>query len=147
LYFCSSKLNKEANVQKREDWEKALKDVDVVVHLAAETGTGQSMYEIERYTDVNIKGTAIMLDILTNEEHSVKKVVVAASRAIYGEGRYYSEEKEAYVYPTERADADMAKGDFEVKYPGCNMPLKLVGTTEDSTIHPTSVYGITKQNT
>ena len=49
------------------------------------------------------------------------------------------------MYPTERADADMAKGDFEVKYPGCNMPLKLVGTTEDSTIHPTSVYGITKQ--
>ena len=72
------------DVQNKSDWQKALKNADVIVHLAAETGTGQSMYEIERYTDVNIKGTAIMLDILTNEEHSVKKIVAAASRAIYG---------------------------------------------------------------
>lgn len=133
------------SVTSKEDWIKALEGVECVVHLAAETGTGQSMYEIQKYVNVNIGGTALLLDILTNTKHSVKKVIVAESRAIYGEGRYYSEEKEAYVYPTERADADMAKGDFEVKYPGCNMPLKLVGTTEDSTIHPTSVYGITKQ--
>lgn len=133
------------SVTSKEDWIKALEGVECVVHLAAETGTGQSMYEIQKYVDVNIGGTALLLDILTNTKHSVKKVVVAESRAIYGEGRYYSEEKDAYVYPTERTDADMANGDFEVKYPGCNKPLKLVGTTEDSMIHPTSVYGITKQ--
>lgn len=133
------------SVTSKEDWIKALDGVECVVHLAAETGTGQSMYEIQKYVDVNIGGTALLLDILTNTKHSVKKVVVAESRAIYGEGKYYSEEKDAYVYPTERTDADMANGDFEVKYPGCNKPLKLVGTTEDSMIHPTSVYGITKQ--
>ena len=76
-------------VTSKDDWKKALKDVDVIVHLAAETGTGQSMYEIEKYVDTNIKGTAIMWDTLTNEKHNVKKVVVAASRAIYGEGKYY----------------------------------------------------------
>ena len=118
--------------------------IDGVIHLAAETGTGQSMYEIEKYTAVNIGGTSLMLDLLTNTKHSVEKVIVAASRAIYGEGRYLSEEM-GYVYPLSRADEDMRRGDFECKYPGCTKPLRLVGTTEDSAIHPTSVYGITKQ--
>lgn len=132
-------------VTSNEDWLKALKDQDCVVHLAAETGTGQSMYEIKKYVDVNIGGTALLLDILTNIKHSVKRVVVAESRAIYGEGRYYSEELEKFIYPDERTDDTMSKGDFEVKYPNCVKPLQLVGTTEDSMIHPTSVYGITKQ--
>lgn len=135
----------EGSVTNREDWLKAIDSVDCIVHLAAETGTGQSMYEIEKYVDVNIGGTALMLDILTNTNHTVKKVVVAESRAIYGEGRYYSKELNQFVYPTERSEAAMRAGDFEVKYEGCDSPLKLVGTTEDSMIHPTSVYGITKQ--
>lgn len=129
----------------KEDWLKALHGQECVVHLAAETGTGQSMYEVKKYVDVNIGGTALLLDILTNTRHSIKKVVVAESRAIYGEGRYYSKELDQYVYPMERTDADMANGDFEVKYKGCKEQLVLVGTTEDSWIHPTSVYGITKQ--
>ena len=129
----------------REDWLKVLEGQECVVHLAAETGTGQSMYEIQKYVEVNISGTAILLDILANTKHSVKKVVVAESRAIYGEGRYYSEELKDYVYPTLREEKDMSEGDFEVKYPNCHQPLKLVGTTENSLIHPTSVYGITKQ--
>ena len=134
------------SVTDRNDWLKALNDVDVVVHLAAETGTGQSMYEIEKYVNTNIGGTAILLDLLTNDKSlKVKRVVVAESRAIYGEGRYFSPDLNTFVYPTERADEDMAKGDFEVKYKGCQQPLELVGTTEDSMIHPTSVYGITKQ--
>ena len=133
------------SVTSREDWMNALKDQECVVHLAAETGTGQSMYEIEKYVQVNIGGTALLLDILANIPNKVKRVLVAESRAIYGEGRYYSEELNRYVYPTERADDDMRRGDFEVKYPNCKQPLKLVGTTEDSAIHPTSVYGITKQ--
>lgn len=135
----------EGSVTNREDWLKAIDSVDCIVHLAAETGTGQSMYEIEKYVGVNIGGTALMLDILTNTNHTVKKAVVAESRAIYGEGRYYSKELNQFVYPTERSEAAMRAGDFEVKYKGCDSPLKLVGTTEDSMIHPTSVYGITKQ--
>lgn len=132
-------------VTSRDDWRKAIDGVDAVLHLAAETGTGQSMYEIEKYVSVNIGGTAILLDILTNEKTDVKRVVVAESRAIYGEGRYWSDELNAFVYPDERPEETMSKGDFEVKYPGCLEPLKLVGTTEDSLIHPGSVYGITKQ--
>ena len=127
-----------------DDWRKALKEQDVVVHLAAETGTGQSMYEINKYIDVNIKGTSNLLDILTNEEHQVKKIVVAASRAIYGEGMYECS-KHGIVYPIERTDEDMKKGDFEVKCPTCHENVKLLATTEETKIHPTSIYGITKQ--
>lgn len=133
------------SVTSRADWQEALEGQDVVVHLAAETGTGQSMYEIEKYVGTNIGGTAILLDILANTKHSIKKVVVAESRAIYGEGKYWSEELLQYVYPEVRQNKDMQKGNYEVSYPGCKQPLKLVGTTEDSKIHPTSVYGVTKQ--
>ena len=123
---------------------QALEDVDYVIHLAAETGTGQSMYEIKRYIDVNIGGTALLLDILTNTEHHVKRVVVAESRAIYGEGKYHCE-KCGDVYPAERKDEDMSKGDFECHCPKCGGKVTLVATTEDSVIHPSSVYGVGKQ--
>lgn len=131
-------------VTSRTDWEKAIADNEVVVHLAAETGTGQSMYQVYHYTETNIGGTALLLDILTNKETSVKKVVVASSRAIYGEGKYISAEFGA-VYPSHRSAADMDAGIFEVTYPGAKS-LQLVATDEGSKIHPSSVYGITKQN-
>lgn len=132
------------DVNNRADWEQALKDIDYVIHLAAETGTGQSMYEIKKYVDTNIGGTALMLDILTNTNHHVKRVVVAESRAIYGEGKYLCL-KCGDVYPLGRKDEDMAKGDFECKCPKCGSEIKLVATTEDGAIHPSSVYGISKQ--
>ena len=132
------------DVNNREDWEQALENIDYVIHLAAETGTGQSMYEIKKYVDTNIGGTALLLDILTNAKHHVKRVVVAESRAIYGEGKYHCP-KCGDVYPLERKDEDMAKGDFECKCPKCGGVVELVATTEDSAIHPSSVYGISKQ--
>jgi dTDP-L-rhamnose 4-epimerase len=134
----------QGSVTLRSDWENALQGVDAVIHLAAETGTGQSMYEIEKYTQVNIGGTSLLLDILTNGKHSVKKVIVASSRAIYGEGRYVTSSGD-YVYPLSRKDEDMAQGKFECTYGNSKSPLKLVSTDENSKIHPTSVYGITKQ--
>lgn len=133
-----------ADVCDKAALEEGLQDADHVIHLAAETGTGQSMYEIKRYVDVNIGGTALLLDILTNTKNHVKRVVVAESRAIYGEGKYHCE-KCGDVYPTERKDEDMAKGDFECHCPKCGGKLTLVATTEDSAIQPSSVYGIGKQ--
>lgn len=132
------------DVNSRSDWEQALADIDYVVHLAAETGTGQSMYEIKKYVDTNIGGTALLLDILTNISHHVKRIVVAESRAVYGEGKYHCC-KCGDVFPLERKDENMSKGDFECKCPMCGGEVELVPTTEDSTIHPSSVYGISKQ--
>ena len=134
----------QGTVASRADWARALDGVDAVIHLAAETGTGQSMYEIEKYVNVGIGGTALLLDILTNTKHHVNRVVVAESRAIYGEGKYICP-KCGEVYPLARKDEDMARGDFECKCPKCGDEVQLVATTEDSMAHPTSVYGITKQ--
>lgn len=128
----------------KEDWIKALKGQDIVVHYAAETGTGQSMYQIQQYVDVNVNGTAIMLDLLANEKHEVKKIVVASSRSIYGEGKYVNERGEN-IYPKHRTSEYMDDKDFEVKHPGSSV-LTLTATDEESKIHPSSVYGITKQN-
>lgn len=132
------------SVTDRADWINALEGQDAVIHLAAETGTGQSMYEIEKYVNSNIGGTALLLDILTNTKHCVKRVLVAESRAIYGEGRYLCDSC-GIVYPLERKDEDMSHGDFECHCPKCGKHVKLIATTEDSAIHPSSVYGIAKQ--
>jgi dTDP-L-rhamnose 4-epimerase len=133
------------SVTVKEDWEKAMGDNEVIVHLAAETGTGQSMYQINRYAEVNIGGTALLLDLLANTKTSVKKVVIASSRAIYGEGKYFSPEF-GIVYPEHRNEKELKAGNFEVTYPGATSPLQVLATDEESKIHPSSVYGITKQN-
>lgn len=131
-------------VTSRADWQKALAGQEAVIHLAAETGTGQSMYEIYKYCNTNIGGTALLLDILANENHSIKKVIVAESRAIYGEGTYNCPNC-GTVYPVAREEKAMLAGDFNVKCPKCGANAELVKTSEDCLIHPTSVYGITKQ--
>jgi len=133
------------DVRNEVDWLNALENQDAVIHLAAETGTGQSMYEIGKYVDVNIGGTAILLDYLTNKKHSIQKVIIASSRAIYGEGKYACE-NHGSVYPIARIDEELSAKDFEVKCPLCHKSVRLESTDEESKIHPTSIYGITKQN-
>lgn len=131
------------DVTDRAALTEAIRGQEVIVHFAAETGTGQSMYQIEHYTAVNIGGTALMFDILANAPHVVTRFVVASSRSVYGEGKYRSPEL-GDVYPEHRDAADMTGGDFDVKYPGSSA-LTLVATDEDSRLHPSSLYGITKQ--
>lgn len=132
------------SVTVRDNWEKAIEQSDAIVHLAAETGTGQSMYEIEKYTSVNIGGTALMMDILANTSHKIKRIVIASSRAIYGEGKYYCN-LHGDVYPVARKQLDLARKEFECRCPMCNGKLTLKATDENSLKHPLSVYGITKQ--
>ena len=133
------------DVCNKSDWQKALRNQDAVIHLAAETGTGQSMYEISRYNEVNILGTTHLLDILANENHTIKKMIIASSRSIYGEGKYLCK-NDGVVYPNQRQDIDMANGKFNLVCFKCNEPLQLLATDEHSKIHPSSIYGITKQH-
>jgi dTDP-L-rhamnose 4-epimerase len=132
------------DVTNSSDWKKALKDIDIVVHLAAETGTGQSMYQIEKYVDVNISGTAKMMETIKTEQCKVKKIIIASSRAVYGEGKYLCM-KHGIIYPSSRNNLDMSNKDFEVKCPICNQNVEMLPTDEDSKLHPTSVYGYTKK--
>ena len=131
------------DVRNKADWEKALQDANIVVHYAAETGTGQSMYEVHRYIEHNISGTALLLDALVNTEHKVEKVIVASSRAIYGEGKYVCDEHQVQ-YPPSRKEQDLSAGSFEPRCPECDKPLRVLPTDEASKLHPSSVYGITK---
>jgi len=132
------------DVRRREDWLNALDSQEAVIHLAAETGTGQSMYEIERYADVNIRGTALLLDILANNPHQVSKLLLASSRAIYGEGKALCRNC-GIVFPGPRSEFHLSQGDYNVKCPQCCANTEALPTDENSKQHPSSIYGISKQ--
>jgi dTDP-L-rhamnose 4-epimerase len=131
------------SVTERDDLMMVLPSIDIVVHLAAETGTGQSMYAIQHYSDVNIGGTSLLLDLIANEPFPIKKIVAASSRAVYGEGKYHCE-SHGPVYPQSRLEKDMEKGLFDTICPLCANVLELLPTDETSPVNPSSVYGITK---
>jgi dTDP-L-rhamnose 4-epimerase len=132
------------DVTNKDEFTKALNGQNAVIHLAAETGTGQSMYNISHYTKVNILGTSFLCEYLINEPNDIKSVIVASSRSIYGEGKYFSNQY-GIVYPESRLFSKSSKS-FEVTcpYTGKNN-LELKPTDESSRLHPSSYYGITKQ--
>tara|TARA_B100000902_G_scaffold36714_2_gene43904 strand:+ start:58315 stop:59439 length:1125 start_codon:yes stop_codon:yes gene_type:complete len=134
----------EGDVRKKSDWSKAIKGQDAIIHLAAETGTGQSMYDIARYNEVNIMGTANLLDILTNKKHNVNKIIIASSRSIYGEGKYYCK-NHGIIYPGMRDEKNMSDGRFDIFCEICNNIVEMRATDESSRISPNSIYAITKQ--
>lgn len=120
-------------------------DAEVIVNLAAETGTGQSMYAVEHYDRVNMGGTALLFDILVNERpKALKKIVVASSRATYGEGQYRCA-AHGTVYPAARTAAAMTEGQFEPVCPVCAAIVTVEPTKEETPFAPSSFYGLTKQ--
>jgi dTDP-L-rhamnose 4-epimerase len=135
-----------ADVRDRDAMRRALTGVKSIVHLAAETGTGQSMYEIDRYFSVNVQGTATLLDLLQNDgcANSLRSVVVASSRAVYGEGAYQCG-IHGVVFPDQRNKESMSAGVFEPMCTDCSLPVSLIPTPERAPFRPMSMYGLTKQ--
>jgi dTDP-L-rhamnose 4-epimerase len=133
------------DVRDRDALKAALEGVDVVYHQAAAVGVGQSMYDIERYVDVNTRGTAVLLDILANDPHSVRKLVVASSMSIYGEGRYRCAEH-GEVYPRLRPEKQLAAREWEMQCPICGQPAQPLPTDEGKPLHSTSIYAISKKD-
>lgn len=135
----------EGDVRDSGTLHNALHGCEALLHLAAETGTGQSMYEVSRYEQVNMGGTANLMDYLVNNSSSkVCKLVVASSRALYGEGKYLCPSHNV-VYPAFRSAEEMDKGHFEPTCPACGSQCSPLPTDESSPIQPSSFYGITKQ--
>jgi dTDP-L-rhamnose 4-epimerase len=124
---------------------KAVSDNEYIIHLAAETGTGQSMYQINQYNEVNVMGTSNLLQAisLAGTNSKVKKIVLSSSRSVYGEGKYICP-KCGVVYPDVRKKENMLKGDFSMYCPKCNDKLQITHTTENSAIKPSSLYAFTK---
>lgn len=135
----------QADVSDRAAMVAALDGVERVVHLAAEVGVGQSMYEISRYVDANTGGTAVLLDILANEKHTVSKLVVASSMSIYGEGTYECPEHGQHN-PRLRSEAQLREHEWEPRCPQCQRELRPVPTAESKPLFPTSVYAISKMD-
>jgi dTDP-L-rhamnose 4-epimerase len=131
------------DVCQRQDWSLALRDVVSVVHLAAETGTGQSMYRIGDYTSTNVLGTALLLDVLANDRHGVKKLVLASSRSVYGEGAYQCA-RCGLVYPPMRSLESLQASQWEPLCPRCLGSVQPAATPETARTSPGSIYAATK---
>lgn len=137
------------DVRNRSDLEAALEGVDTIVHLAAETGTGQSMYEVDRYYAVNVQGTALLCDLLANSHHRVRKFILASSRSVYGEGAYLCAScdeagRNERCYPLARSAEQLAAHRWEPTCPVCSGSVTSTATREDDALLPASIYAASK---
>lgn len=143
-------LNKESefikgNVLDEEKFYGAVKDVDILFHEAARVGVGQSMYEIKRYTKENSLGAAVMLDVIANRKTSLKKMIVASSMSIYGEGKYTCKSC-GVISPGLRSAEELKNKQWEALCPKCGKKAQPAPTSEDKPLNPTSIYAITKRD-
>ncbi len=128
----------QGDIRDPEAVRSAVSDADVVIHLAAQVGVGQSMYEIATYVGVNDLGTAVLLQALI--DHPVRRIVVASSMSVYGEGRYVNALGET-VAAGRRRPEDIAAGRWEV---GGDSALRPAPTAEDKPVDLASIYALTK---
>lgn len=133
------------NVMDQDTLGRALRDMDAVFHFAAAVGVGQSMYEVTKYVGTNCLGTATLLDALTSEPHAVRKLVVASSMSIYGEGRYRCDSC-GDIAPHPRPPAQLQARRWEVECPNCHRDAGPAPTDESKPLQPTSVYAVTKRD-
>ena len=134
------------SVTERTYWSRALEGVDSVIHLAAETGTAQSMYEICRYTSCNVIGTGLLFEALRELRSSrIRRVVLASSRSIYGEGAYRCDHCGlGRTIPDARTGDDLAAGRWEPRCPVCAFDLAAIPTMESDPPRTASIYAATK---
>ncbi|HEU5452963.1 MAG TPA: NAD-dependent epimerase/dehydratase family protein [Terriglobales bacterium] len=123
----------------------AVRGVDVIFHLAAAVGVGQSMYEITHYMGVNTQGTANLLQVLLDTKIPIQKLVVASSMSIYGEGKYRCESC-ADVAPPPRDNAQLKQKQWETLCPNCRSVLAPVATDESKPLQATSIYALSKKD-
>ena len=127
-----------------ETVKKAIKDVDVIFHHAGMVGVGQSQYQIRRYMNGNVMGTASLLDALANEKHSVRKILVAGSISEYGEGLAKCVDC-GPMHPQLRSEQQLANKDWDLHCPECNKYLTPLPTPETKPLHVNSIYAIGKR--
>ncbi len=131
------------DVRDRSVFEPLVLAAQAVVHFGAAVSVGQSMYQVDRYVDVNTRGTALLLDILVNAKHKVEKVVVASSIGVYGEGAYECA-THGPVAPTIRDEQQLAHRDWEQHCPYCGSHVRSIPTPEDKALYRDNIYSMTK---
>ncbi|HEX3153328.1 MAG TPA: NAD-dependent epimerase/dehydratase family protein [Candidatus Angelobacter sp.] len=133
------------NIQDSAAVAKALRGIDVVFHLAAVVGVGQSMYEISRYVETNTYGTAVLLQALLNRQSKVQKLVIASSMSIYGEGKYTCD-KCGVVTPPLRPAQQLQEKQWEMVCSQCGTELKPIPTDETKPLQCSSIYALSKKD-
>ena len=131
------------DVRDRAVFEPLVLASQAVVHFGAAVSVGQSMYQVDRYVDVNTRGTALLLDILVNAKHGVEKLIVASSIGVYGEGAYACATHGA-VAPTIRPESQLAARDWEQRCPLCGEHVASVPTPEEKALYRDNIYSMTK---
>jgi dTDP-L-rhamnose 4-epimerase len=131
------------DVRDRSVFEPLVLASQAVVHFGAAVSVGQSMYQVDRYVDVNTRGTALLLDILVNTTHKVEKVLVASSIGVYGEGAYRCA-THGPVAPTIRSEQQLAAKDWEQRCPVCGHHVVSIPTPEDKALYRDNIYSMTK---
>src|SRR5438094_711035 len=126
--------------------KNALTGVDVVFHLAAAVGVGQSMYEISRYISVNTHGTAELLQAILDSKSAVEKIVVASSMSIYGEGRYVCGGCGRIASPRIRSLEQLKAAQWDIHCEACSGVLKPVPTDEAKPSEINSMYALSKRD-
>ena len=134
------------DIRDRELMADLLEETDVLNHQASAVGVGQSMYEIEKYVDVNTLATARILDVIVNEDIDLQKMVIASSMSIYGEGEYYCPDCDELRHPPLRDGQQMADGEWEHECEVCRSTLEPRPTPETKPRESTSIYAITKKD-
>ena len=129
-----------ADVRDKQQVSGALAGIDAVIHLAAEVGVGQSMYEIARYVGGNDLGTAVLLEAMIGTP--VKRIVVASSMSVYGEGLYADAQGQRYT--SVRRRADLVKSGRWNPLSSNGAELIPVATDEDKPVDLASIYALTK---
>jgi dTDP-L-rhamnose 4-epimerase len=128
------------DIRNRDVVARALKEVDSVIHLAAEVGVGQSMYAVERYTSVNETGSAVLFETLIDQP--VRRVVTASSMSIYGEGLYEDADGNAVQDAERQPRTTSAQSWDPVDQDG--RPLKPIATPEWKRPSLASIYALGK---
>jgi dTDP-L-rhamnose 4-epimerase len=144
-YLNTGAEYREGDVRDRRAVEQALEGIEVVFHEAAEVGVGQSMYEIEKYVSANVLGTGLLLDVIVNKKLPLKKLIVASSMSIYGEGQYRCPAC-GPVTPSLRPVEQLAARDWEMRCPECQGKTVTMATPESKPSIPTSVYAVSKRD-
>ncbi|MBI2362845.1 MAG: NAD-dependent epimerase/dehydratase family protein [Elusimicrobia bacterium] len=133
-------------VSDRVALEKSLEGVWGVVHLASAVGVGQSMYEIARYTEANVLDTAVFLEVLSRRKEKPKRLVVASSMSLYGEGLYRCAACASEQSPVLRPAGQRKARRWELECASCAGPMEPRPTPETKLPYPTSVYSINKRD-
>lgn len=123
---------------------RALRGVTAVYHFAARTGTGQGQYEVADYVDTNVGGAAALLNAAVRLQRP-PRLILASSRAVYGEGPARCA-RHGTGRPAERRPADLARGDFTLKCPDCGGPVTPRPCSEKHPPDPRSLYALTKKH-